>query len=144
MGHIFFITDSRSSDLSELSSWTLDWMLSHDQPADTAIYSCQGIEQGKQAIEAPLSAGESPELIVLDHGKAPTKESVAFGKRLRAAIPESWIVELVEKDYPMPDRNEDAFFMPKPICKNDWEEVLQHVFVEACSPQWSNVSPLRP
>lgn len=144
VGHIFFIADSSATDLSELSNWTLDWMLSHDMPADTAIYSCQGIRQGEKALETPLSQGESPALIVLDHGASPTSESVTFGKKLRDAIPESWIVELVEKDYPLPDRSDEAFFMPKPIRKSDWEDVLEHVFVEACSPQWSNVTPFHP
>ncbi len=141
MGHIFFISDDRATDLSELSAWTLDWMLSHDIPADTAIYACQGLSQGEKALDTPLSQGESPALIVLDHGSCPTEDSIRFGKRLRDAIPESWVVELVEKDYPVVEKSEDAFFMPKPICKADWEEVLQHVFVEACSPQWSNVTP---
>lgn len=144
MGHIFFIADSAATDLSELSNWTLDWMLSRDMPADTAIYGCQGIRQGEKALEAPLAQGESPALIVLDHGASPTEESIAFGKRLRDAIPESWIVELVEKDYPLPERNDEAFFMPKPIRKSDWEDVLEHVFVEACTPQWSNVTPYNP
>ena len=144
MGHIFFISDDPATDLSEIANWTLDWMLSHDISADTAIYTCKGIAQGEKALDTPLSQGESPALIVLDHASAPTKESVLFGKRLRDAIPESWIVELVEKDYPVSKKSDDAFFMPKPIRKAEWEDVLQHVFVEAGSPQWSNVSSFRP
>ncbi|MBP5247480.1 MAG: hypothetical protein J6Z31_06425 [Fibrobacter sp.] len=144
MGHIFFISDDRATDLTELANWTLDWMLSHDIPADTAIYTCKGIEQGEKALDTPLSQGESPALIVLDHGVKPTQESIAFGNRLRDLIPESWIVELVEKDYPISKQSDDAFFLPKPIRKSDWEDVLQHVFVEAGSPQWSNVTPFRP
>ena len=144
MGHIFFISDDRETDLTELANWTLDWMLSHDILADTAIYTCKGIEQGEEALDTPLSQGESPALIVLDHGFKPTKKSIAFGNHLRDAIPESWIVELVEKDYPVSKKSDDAFFMPKPIRKAEWEDVLQHVFVEAGSPQWSNVSSFRP
>ena len=144
MGHIFFISDDRATDLTELANWTLDWMLSHDIPADTAIYTCKGIEQGEKALDTPLSQGESQALIVLDHGIKPTKESIAFGNRLRDLIPESWIVELVEKDYPISKQSDEAFFLPKPIRKADWEDVLQHVFVEAGSPQWSNVTPFRP
>lgn len=119
-------------------------MLSHDIPADTAIYTCKGIEQGEKALDTPLSQGESPALIVLDHGVKPTAESVAFGNRLRDLIPESWIVELVEKDYPISKQSDEAFFLPKPIRKSDWEDVLQHVFVEAGSPQWSNITLFRP
>ena len=144
MGHIVFISDDRETDLTELANWTLDWMLSHDIPADTAICTCKGIEQGEEALDPPLSQGESPALIVLDHGVKPTKKSIAFGNHLRDAIPESWIVELVEKDYPVSKKSDDAFFMPKPIRKAEWEDVLQHVFVEAGSPQWSNVSSFRP
>lgn len=119
-------------------------MLSHAFSADTAIYACKGLEQGAEALETPLSQGESPALIVLDHGRTPSEKSIAFGKRLRDAIPESWIVELVESDYPTPEKSDDAFFMQKPVRRPDWEDVLQHVFVEACSPQWSNATPLYP
>jgi len=140
VGHIFFISDSKDTDLGELAGWTLYWMLSHDISPDTAIYSCQGMEQGSKALETPLSQGESPALIVFDHGKTPTKESIAFGRRLRDTIPESWIIELVANDYPLPAKTEDAFFMRKPIRKNDWEDVLNHIFIEAGSPQWSNAT----
>jgi len=119
VGHIFFISDDRATDLTELANWTLDWMLSHDFPADTAIYTCKGIEQGEKALDTPLSQGESPALIVLDHGIKPTKESIAFGNRLHDLIPESWIVELVEKDYPISKQSDEAFFLPKPIRKAD-------------------------
>ncbi len=138
MGHIFFIADSRTTDLSEISNWTLDWMLSRDMPLDTAIYTCQGIEQGKKALQKPLSQGESPALIVLDHGTAPTEESVKFGESIRNAVPESWLVELVEKDFPISKNCEDAFLVKKPIQKSDWDDILQHVLEEASTPQWSN------
>lgn len=140
MGHIFFISDDPATDLSEIANWTLDWMLSHDISADTAIYTCKGIAQGEKALDTPLSQGESPALIVLDHASTPTKESVLFGKRLRDAIPESWIVELVEKDYPIDRDSNEAFLLPKPVNKNSWDEVLQYVLDEATTPQWSNAT----
>lgn len=115
-------------------------MLSNDISADTAIYTCKGLDQGEKALETPLSQGESPALVVLDHGMRPTKESVQFGNRLRDLIPESWVLELVEKDYPVDKKSDDSFLLQKPICKSDWEETLLHVFVEAGSPQWSNAS----
>ena len=140
VGHIFFISYDPATDLSEIANWTLDWMLSHDISADTAIYTCKGIAQGEKALDTPLSQGESPALIVLDHASAPTKESVLFGKRLRDAIPESWIVELVEKDYPIDRDSNEAFLLPKPVNKNSWDEVLQYVLDEATTPQWSNAT----
>ena len=113
MGHIFFISDDRATDLSELANWTLDWMLSNDISADTAIYTCKGLDQGEKALETPLSQGESPALVVLDHGMRPTKESVQFGNRLRDLIPESWVLELVEKDYPVDKKSDDSFLLQK-------------------------------
>ncbi len=121
-----------------MAQWTLQWMLQHDLSADTAIYTCTRLDQALRSLEDPLAAGEPPALIVFDHGVPPTVETVHFCDKLRSCIPEAWIVELVSKEMPLPQDPSDSFWIKKPVCKEDWIDVLQHVFLQAATPQWSN------
>jgi len=138
VGHIFFIAPNDKCNLDALAQWTLRWMLQHDLPADTAIYSCTRLDQALRSLEEPLAAGEPPALIVFDHGDPPTPETIRFCERLHSCIPEAWIVELVSSKMPLPKNPGDSFWVKKPVCQEDWVDVLQHVFLQAATPQWSN------
>ena len=137
MGHIFFIAPSADSNLDEISQWTLYWLLEHNLVPDTAIYNCHNLRQALVAIEAPLTIGEAPQLVVIDHTTPPQEETIRFAGKLRTCIPESWIVEIVPPDMPLPSVDENSFWVQKPVPKEDWLSVLEHVFLKAGSPQWS-------
>lgn len=138
VGHIFFIAPDAGGTLDEIAQWTLRWMLLHDLPTDTSIYTCKSIAEAERALEAPITAGEPPALIVIDQGSSPRQESIRFADKLRQCIPEAWIIELVTSKMPMGRKTNEAFWLKKPVVKGDWEDVLQHVFIQAGSPQWSN------
>ncbi len=137
MGHIFFIAPTPDTNLDEISEWTLFWLLEHNLVPDTAIYNCHTVRQALAAIEAPLSIGEPPALVVIDHSTPPREEIIKFADNLRNCIPESWILEIVPNDMPLPAAKENAFWVRKPVCKEDWIAVLDHVFFRAGTPQWS-------
>lgn len=137
MGHIFFIAPNEDSNLDDIAQWTLYWLLEHNLIPDTAIYNCHNLRQALVAIEAPLSAGEAPALVVLDHTTPPKEESIQFATKLHDCIPESWIVEIIPKDMPLPQVQENSFWILKPVGKDDWIAVLEHIFLKAGTPQWS-------
>jgi|SRR5574344_2541924 hypothetical protein len=138
MGHIFFITLDSSCNLDEVAQWTLFWLLDHDMVANTTLYTCSGLEQAYRALEKPLKNGNSPALIVIDYPMQPNAEMIQFVHRLRECIPETWIVEFIPRSMPMPSNKEEhLFWIPKPVCEEDWTDVLKHVCFQAASPQWS-------
>lgn len=137
MGHIFFIAPNEASNLDEIANWTLYWLLEHDLVPDTAIYTCQNLRQATVALEAPLNIGESPALVVVDHEEPPREETIEFAKNLRNCIPESWVIEMVPLSMPLPEANGDQFWIRKPVRKEEWLAVLEHVFLRASTPQWS-------
>lgn len=139
MGHIFFIAPDADSNLDEIAQWTLYWLLEHNLIPDTAVYNCHNLRQALVAIEAPLAIGEAPALVVLDHSTPPKEEVLEFAQKLHNCIPESWIVEIVPKEMPLPQIQENSFWISKPVCRADWIAVLEHIFLKAGTPQWSAV-----
>ncbi|HHX14956.1 MAG TPA: hypothetical protein GX724_02195 [Fibrobacter sp.] len=138
MGHIFFITPDSSCNLDEIAQWTLFWLLDHDMVTDTTLYTCSGLEQAYQALEKPLKNGDSPSLIVIDYPLNPNPEMIQFVNRLRECIPEAWIVEFIPKNMPLPPKKDDSlFWVSKPVSQESWVGILQHVCLQAASPQWS-------
>lgn len=142
VGNIFFIAPQEESPLDEIAQWTLQWVLESQIPVDTFIHSCNSLEQAERALEKKMSIGDPPALIVFDHLESPTPESIRFSQKIRACIPETWTVELVPNTMPLPSE-EDSFWLRKPIIKEDWIEVLNHIRLKAASPQWS-LSDLNP
>ena len=108
MGHIFFIAPDADSNLDEIAQWTLYWLLEHNLIPDTAIYNCHNLRQALVAIEAPLAIGEAPALVVLDHSTPPKEEVLEFAQKLHNCIPESWIVEIVPREMPLPQIQENS------------------------------------
>lgn len=142
MGHIFLIQATPNDDLDILGRWTVQWILRNEIPIDTTLYTCVGLEQASMAIAEPLAQGTPPALVVIDHGEAGLVELdrqavTDFGERLRACIPETWIVELVGTLSLLPKDLQQAFLVPKPVRRSDWEDVLRHIFLHAPTPQWS-------
>lgn len=138
MGHIFFIAPDSDEWLETLARWTVQWILRHDVPVDTTIYTCASLEQAQESLSAPLSQGNPPALVVIDHSN-PDPGVTRFGENLRACIPETWVIELVTGETPLPQDGDHAFLVRKPIQRADWEDVLQHVFLQARTPQWSRI-----
>ena len=136
VGHIFFIAPDSGDWLDTLARWTVQWILRNEIPIDTTIYTCSSLEQANETLAEPLAAGSPPALVVIDH----TNQDPAitrFGELLRSCIPETWVIEMVTGETPLPQDGDQAFLVHKPIRRGDWEDVLQHVFVQARSPQWS-------
>ena len=139
MGHIFFISTDSSSNIDEIAQWTLFWLLDNDRALDTSFYTCSGIEQAYKALEQPLKNGNSPSLIVIDHPVKPSPSMIQFAEQLHNAIPETWIVEFISPNMPIPSKKNSPhlFWMPKPISQENWIESLNYVLLESISPQWS-------
>lgn len=136
MGHIFFVAPSSSELLDVIARWTVQWILRNEVPLDTTVYTCASIEEAEASISIPLAHGTPPALIVIDHG-APNPQITRFGEKLRSCVPESWIVELVDNKSWLPTDTANAFLVRKPVNREDWEDVLSHVFLQSQSPQWS-------
>lgn len=92
----------------------------------------------QSSIALPLTQSQAPSLVVIDHCETSAAIS-QFSETLRNCIPEAWIIELVDNESWLPRDLQNAFLVRKPIRKDDWDDVLQHVFLRAGSPQWSRI-----
>ena len=136
MGHIFFVAPIPDGQLDQLAQWTLQWILQNEVQVDHTLYSCGSLDEAEASISIPLAHGVPPALVVLDHG-VPDRRITGFGQKLRACVPETWIIELVDDKSWLPDDMTQAFLVRKPVRREDWEDVLRHVFLHAPTPQWS-------
>lgn len=136
MGHIIFVAPNSDEQLDQLAHWTMQWILENDIPLDSSIYSCNSLETAESTIANPLMAGHSPFLVVLGHG-SPYQETAQFGANLRASLPETWIIEIIDENSWLSADLEQAFFVKNTMQQGDWEDILQHIFIQAASPQWS-------
>lgn len=139
MGHIFFIAPSSPGSLEKLSQWTLRWLLEHDLAIDSTMYTCNTIEDASSLLESALIFGQSPTLIIFDHSDRPTEKNLAFSKSLRDSIPESWIIEFVPDNMPIPQDSENLFWVRRPLSEDEWDETLNLVLLKSGSPQWAKV-----
>lgn len=138
MGHIFFIAPSSPGSLDKLSQWTFRWLLEHgDLADDTTMYTCNSIEDATSLLETALIVGESPALIILDHADSPTEQNLEFSKRLHDGIPESWIVELVPDTMPIPQSDDNFYWVRRPVSEDEWCSTLEQVLLRNGSPQWA-------
>lgn len=139
MGHIFFIAPSSPGSLEKLSQWTLRWLLEHDLAIDSTMYTCNTIEDATSLLDSALTFGQSPTLIIFDHSDRPTAKNLAFSKSLRDGIPESWIIELVPDNMPIPEETDNLFWVRRPLSEDEWYETLNLVLLKSGSPQWAKV-----
>jgi hypothetical protein len=136
VGHIFFVAPVSSDQLDQLARWTVQWILGNEVALDTTVYTCGSLEEAEASISIPLAHGQPPALVVIDHG-APDQAITRFGEKLRACVPETWIIELVDNQSWLPSDIGNAFLVRKPVHQADWNDVLSHVFFQSPSPQWS-------
>ncbi|NLB64208.1 MAG: hypothetical protein GX801_08915 [Fibrobacter sp.] len=136
MGHIIFVAPNSDEQLDKLAHWTVEWILENEIPMDSSIYSCNSLATAEASIANPLFENTSPFLVVLGHGH-PHKETAAFGENLRSCLPETWIIEIIDDKSRLCKNLENAFFVKSPVHRQDWQNILQHIFIEAASPQWS-------
>ena len=140
MGHIFFITPSSPGSLDKLNQWTFRWLLEHGNMAeDSTLYPCNSIESAQSLLESALIIGQSPSLIIFDHADHATEKNLAFSKELHNGIPESWIIEIIPDDMPLPEdsRDDSTFWIRRPINEEEWYATLENVLHKNCSPQWA-------
>ena len=140
MGHIFFITPSSRGRLDKLNQWTFRWLLEHGNMAeDSTLYTCNSIESAQSLLESALIIGQSPSLIIFDHADHATEKNLAFSKELHNGIPESWIIEIIPDDMPLPEdsRDDSTFWIRRPINEEEWYATLENVLHKNCSPQWA-------
>ena len=140
MGHIFFITPSSPGSLDKLNQWTFRWLLEHGNMAeDSTLYTCNSIESAQSLLESALIIGQSPSLIIFDHADHATEKNLAFSKELHNGIPESWIIEIIPDDVPLPadSRDDSTFSIRRPINEEEWYATLENVLHKNCSPQWA-------
>ncbi len=140
MGHIFFITPSSPGSLDKLNQWTFRWLLEHGNMAeDSTLYTCNSIESAQSLLESALIIGQSPSLIIFDHADHATEKNLAFSKELHNGIPESWIIEIIPDDMPLPEdsRDDSTFWIRRPINEEEWCATLENVLHKNCSPQWA-------
>lgn len=104
---------------------------------DSTLYTCNSIEDATNLLESALIIGQSPALIILDHAETPREENLKFSKMLHDGIPESWIVEIVPDDMPLPNDENGFFWVRRPISEEEWNKTLQMVLLRNGSPQWA-------
>jgi hypothetical protein len=140
VGHIFFITPSSPGSLDKLNQWTFRWLLEHGNMAeDSTLYTCNSIESAQSLLESALIIGQSPSLIIFDHADHATEKNLAFSKELHNGIPESWIIEIIPDDMPLPEdsRDDSTFWIRRPINEEEWYATLENVLHKNCSQQWA-------
>ena len=140
MGHIFFITPSSPGSLDKLNQWTFRWLLEHGNLADdSTLYTCNSIESAQSLLESALIIGQSPALIIFDHADHATEKNLAFSRELHNAIPESWIIEIIPDDMPLPEDSVEnsTFWIRRPVSEEEWDATLENVLHKNGCPQWA-------
>ncbi len=140
MGHIFFITPSSPGSLDKLNQWTFRWLLEHGNLAeDSTLYTCNSIESAQSLLESALIIGQSPSLIIFDHADHATEKNLAFSKKLHNAIPESWLIEIIPDDMPLPEDSiaDSTFWIRRPVSEDEWSATLENVLHKNGCPQWA-------
>lgn len=140
MGHIFFITPSSPGSLDKLCQWTFRWLVENGEDADDCtLYTCNSIESAQNLLESALIIGQSPALIIFDHADSATEANLKFSKELHNGIPESWIVEIIPDDMPLPENSSDdsMYWVRRPVSEAEWNQTLDLVLRKSASPQWA-------
>jgi hypothetical protein len=133
-GYIILVAEA-TIEAEILSSWTVEWVLFNGVDIEPTVYLVDNLDLAKKSIEVPLASAHPPALVILDHSHAQGEVS-SFSQFLRSVIPETWIIDILTADSPVPE-DPTVFALFKPIHKENWENILKHVFSQAGSPQWS-------
>ena len=74
-----------------------------------------------------------------DHADHATEKNLAFSKELHNGIPESWIIEIIPDDMPLPEDSSDngTFWIRRPINEDEWCATLENVLHKNGCPQWA-------
>jgi hypothetical protein len=134
-GHILLLTSS-VEHAEQIADWTVAWLIDQKIDQHPMVFVCHDLEMAERSLEMPLRDAKPPSLVILDH-QGSDQAMARFSKRLRDCIPESWIVDLVPRDGLMPADPTSAHVLWKPTLREDWEDLLAHLFLRATTPQWS-------
>ncbi|OWV18743.1 hypothetical protein B7990_05580 [Fibrobacter sp. UWB4] len=106
---------------------------------DSTLYTCNSIESAQSLLESALIIGQSPSLIIFDHADHATEKNLAFSKELHNGIPESWIIEIIPDDMPLPEdsRDDSTFWIRRPVSEEEWYATLENVLHKNGCPQWA-------
>ena len=133
-GSVFYIGEV-SEHSREISLWTMEWLEENHLYAGPCVYACTNTELALESLAKPLEEGQPPSLIIIDHSdQIPGIEE--FSHKIRSCLPECWIVDLVRKHSHLP-LDLTAFVIKKPVRKDDWLDILTHIYLKASTPQWS-------
>jgi hypothetical protein len=133
LGHILLISQS-NFHTQEMCQWTVDWILENDIPIETTVYLCDSVEMATKSLQNPIQEATPPSLIILDH-EIP-EPLLQFSALLKDCLPESWVIDLIPTDNHVPE-GLGSFVVSKPVSKDDWFGILEHIFKNAHTPQWS-------
>ena len=99
---------------------------------DSTLYTCNSIESAQSLLESALIIGQSPSLIIFDHADHATDRNIAF-------IPESWIIEIIPDDMPLPEDSVEnsTFWIRRPVSEDEWNSTLENVLHMNGCPQWA-------
>ncbi len=99
---------------------------------DSTLYTCNSIESAQSLLESALIIGQSPSLII-------SEKNLAFSKELHNGIPESWIIEIIPDDMPLPEdsRDDSTFWIRRPVSEEEWYATLENVLHKNGCPQWA-------
>ena len=75
---------------------------------------------------------------MFDHADRAKDVNLKFSKKLHAAIPESWIVEIVPDEMPIEKSDGSLFWIRRPVDEDEWCETLEQVLRRTPTPQWAD------
>ncbi len=133
-GHIIAIAPL-TPEVKSISSWLVDWIKTHNLNVEPTVYTCDSVDLARKSLQLPLDIGNPPFLVIVDHSLK-NQNVRKFAKELREGIPECWIIELAE-DTDLIPVDKTAFMLKKPVNREEWDEVMEHLFKQAATPQWS-------
>ena len=135
--HIVFIAPD-TDEIARWGDWSVEWFDAHlpkEKPDFFLITSCQ---TALSSLAQPLTVGKSPALIVIDHALAPDLVPQLVS-RVRDALPESWMIEIVDSTTVVP-HSAETIALQRPIPKEEWEDLLQQTLIRSRTPQWSRAT----
>lgn len=141
-GHVLLISKD-APFAHQWSQFTADWLEKHGVDPNPIVYVCNDFSLAQKSIEIPLSIAQPPALVIIDH-QLNDQDASIFSKKLRDCIPESWILDLVDRDNTLPIQFESAHIISKPVHEDDWNEFFHMMFFQAANPQWSKSLILEP
>ena len=137
--HIVWI-GKESAFSNKVCQWTLDWLDEHKGLGIDTIIRTSGFEAAVSSLEEPLKIGSPPEMIIVDRSMNAVGVE-HFSTMVSDCIPECWLVEFVTGRDTLYKSNA-VIYLQKGFKKSDWEDLLEHCFIECPNPQWSKTASL--